>query len=184
MSLKPWLPVPMTPRVIRLLGATLPDNPSADPGTIVGNAKPTADRPAVLRKKSRREWATRAQRRWIHGMSSQWEGGRVELGGRLEPVSRAEKTDPGFRSTSRLNSIAAGRAGNSDRRLSGSVACQMNCCSFGQFKNAADIPLEAIFPSGRPCRDSAGTCGLSGHLTRIYWGIDRSDSNLERTLPR
>ena len=32
-------------------------------------------------------------------------------------------------------------------RLSGSVACQMSCCSFGQFKNAADIPLEAIFPS-------------------------------------
>ena len=42
MSLNPWLPVPMTPRVTRLLGATLPPRPGADAGTIAGNAKPAA----------------------------------------------------------------------------------------------------------------------------------------------
>ena len=42
MSLKPWLPVPITPRVIRLLGAGRPERPSALPGMIVGNARPAA----------------------------------------------------------------------------------------------------------------------------------------------
>ncbi len=43
MSLNPWLPVPMIPMAIRLLGATAPESPSAEPGTIVGNAKPAAE---------------------------------------------------------------------------------------------------------------------------------------------
>ena len=32
MSLKPWLPVPITATVIRLLGAGRPESPSADRG--------------------------------------------------------------------------------------------------------------------------------------------------------
>ena len=47
MSLKPWLPVPITARVIRLLGAGRPDRPSALPGMIVGNANPAAVARAV-----------------------------------------------------------------------------------------------------------------------------------------
>ena len=79
-------------------------------------------------------------------MSSQWEGGRAELGGRLEPVSRAEN---GSRGSRRLSSeFYCSRARPAIQvRLSGAVACHMSCCSFGQFKNAADVPLEAVFPS-------------------------------------
>ena len=55
MSLKPWLPVPMIPSVIRLLGATAPESPSAEPGTIVGNANPAAEAWMVVRRKVRRE---------------------------------------------------------------------------------------------------------------------------------
>src|SRR3954454_5150874 len=55
MSLNPWLPVPMTPRVIRLLGATIRPRPSAEPGMTVGKANPAAAAWAVRRRKVRRE---------------------------------------------------------------------------------------------------------------------------------
>src|SRR4051812_10867567 len=55
MSLKPWFPVPMIPRLIRSLGATLPPSPRAEPGMIVGKAIPAAATWAVLRRKVRRE---------------------------------------------------------------------------------------------------------------------------------
>ena len=42
MSLIPWLPVPITATVTRLLGATRPPSPSAPAGTIMGNARPAA----------------------------------------------------------------------------------------------------------------------------------------------
>ena len=71
MSLNPWLPVPMTPTVMRLLGATLPERPSAGPGSSVGNAKPDRARPAALANEIT---ARRLAKSWFHGLSSQERG--------------------------------------------------------------------------------------------------------------
>src|SRR5215467_14615698 len=46
----------MMPRPIRLLGATVPESPSAEPGTIAGNPNPAAAETRMVdRRKSRRE---------------------------------------------------------------------------------------------------------------------------------
>src|SRR4051812_47382892 len=45
----------MTPRVIRLLGATIRPSPSAEPGMTVGKANPAAAAWTVLRRKVRRD---------------------------------------------------------------------------------------------------------------------------------
>ena len=50
----PWGPRPMQPTPIRLLGATLPDFPSADDGTMEGNAAADMTIPLVALRKSRR----------------------------------------------------------------------------------------------------------------------------------
>ena len=55
MSLKPWLPVPITPRLMRLLGATVPESPSARPRIRVGNANAAPLAAAVSSRKSRRD---------------------------------------------------------------------------------------------------------------------------------
>ena len=68
MSLKPWLPVPMMPRVIRLLGATVPERPSAEPGMIVGKANPAAEARKVVRKKPRRDQREGLPREYFKGV--------------------------------------------------------------------------------------------------------------------
>ncbi|GMV93737.1 MAG: hypothetical protein AMXMBFR82_35150 [Candidatus Hydrogenedentota bacterium] len=50
----PWLPTPMHPMTIRLLGATDAPRPSADDGIIIGAATAALVAAAVRLRKSRR----------------------------------------------------------------------------------------------------------------------------------
>ena len=54
MSLKPWLPVPMTPSVIRLLGATF-SSAEAEPGTSSVEPRDATEAAATCRRNRRRE---------------------------------------------------------------------------------------------------------------------------------
>src|SRR4051794_9488501 len=65
MSLNPWFPVPITPSVTRLLGATLPLKPSAESGTITGKARPAANARPVMWRKSRRECRSGTDGCWL-----------------------------------------------------------------------------------------------------------------------
>jgi len=49
-----WRPKPMNPMPMRLLGATLPSAPKAEPGTNMGSANPLPKAMAALRMKPRR----------------------------------------------------------------------------------------------------------------------------------
>src|SRR4051812_7577332 len=87
MSLNPWLPVPITARVIRSLAATAPPSPRAEAGTIVGNATPAAA-VAVVRRKPRRE--RDGEDPWSRSM-----GGGLALGRRGFGRSDCESIGPG-----------------------------------------------------------------------------------------
>ena len=97
MSLNPWLPVPMIATAIRLLGATAPESPSAEPGTIVGKAKPAAEAWSVCLRNSRRE----APRCADSGRSSSVllviRVGVIGLEGRRRPGIRPRSLQDGLR---------------------------------------------------------------------------------------
>ena len=102
MSLNPWLPVPMTPRVIRSLGATVRPRPSAEPGMIVGKANPAAAAWAVLRRKVRRDgegWSLgrihrRGSRRRRGGKDGRNRGSTRVLPVSREPPGGTTRPDP------------------------------------------------------------------------------------------